>query len=92
MQHSQKRVAPMGHKVEGAVDGHVQPGIGNEPPPEIDQPGRQKDDKGHDGRAAYGDLAHEAATIWEKAAKPSDMRPARMKPIPSPRRPAGRSA
>jgi hypothetical protein len=92
VQHIEQRVAAPGLEVTGRVDRHVERHVGHEHAPQDQQRRGQEDQQKDDRRAAQKHLGHCVAAICAKDAKPSDMRPARMKPIPSPRSPAGRSA
>ena len=91
VQDPQKAIAPRRHDPLGSVHRDRHRLGGDQPTPGGLQSESQHHDQHDDDKRSQNDLGHDA-TIWAKAAKPSDIIPARMKVMPNPRRPCGRSA
>ena len=91
MQHAEQTIAARGLDDLALVDGDQHRFLRHEAALGEHQADRHEDDQEDDDTAADADFDH-ATTISAKAEKPSDIMPARMKVMPRPLRPPGRSA
>ena len=92
MKHPKQLVAAARRDVDPVVHGHVEASRGDQSRPQNQQAGGKPDNQRNNDQTSEKHLCHCAAAICVKDAKPSDMSPARMKAIPRPRSPSGRSA
>ena len=91
MQHAKKAIAACSLDDLAFVDGNQNHFLRHEAALGEHQADRHDDDETDDDAAANADFDH-AATISAKAENPSDIMPARMKVMPRPLSPPGRSA